>query len=138
MSDEVTDDKRYAIFKSGGKQYRVSVGDKLKLEKLEVEAGENLTITEVLAIHDGETLSIGKPMVDDAQIELEIVKQLRSRKIKVFKKKRRQNYRRTNNHRQHLTQVMVKDIRLGSAKPAKKKAAPKAKKADDQTPASGE
>ena len=116
----------YAVIRTGGKQYRLAVGDKLQIEKIEEEVGKTISCTDILAISDGSGLKVGKPLVENASVELEVVKHLRSRKIKVFKKKRRQNYRRTNSHRQHLTEVIVKAIHSGANKPApQKKAEPK-------------
>lgn len=128
---KTVENARYAVIKTGGKQYRVAVNDKVKLEKLPADAGDNFSITEVLALYDGEKLWVGKPHVESATVELEVLKQFRTRKVVVFKKKRRQNYRRTNTHRQEMTAVLVKSIHFagesatGTKAPAKKAAAPK-------------
>ncbi len=132
----------YAVIRTGGKQYRLAVGDKLQIEKIEEEVGKTISCTDILAISDGSGLKVGKPLVENASVELEVVKHLRSRKIKVFKKKRRQNYRRTNSHRQHLTEVIVKAIHSGANKPApqkkdepRKPAAAEKKTAEKKAPA---
>lgn len=99
----------YAIIKTGGKQYRVSEGDKIKVEKLEGEAGSTFDITEVLLV-GGETTQVGKPLVAGASVTVEVKRQLRDKKIRVFKKKRRKGYRKAQGHRQNLTEVIVKKI----------------------------
>ena len=106
----MTDDSKYAIIRSGGKQYRVMVGHVVSLEKLVAEVGETVKVTDVLAVHNGKKLEVGAPLVKGAVVDLEIVDQYRGKKIHVFKKKRRQNYRRFNTHRQDLTRVRVSAI----------------------------
>ena len=96
----------FAVIKTGGKQYRVASGDVIKVEKLEVEAGQTVTLDQVLMV-DGK---IGTPRVADATVSAEVVAQDRGPKIIVFKKKRRQNYRRKNGHRQDLTVLRITDI----------------------------
>ena len=117
----------YAVVKTGGKQYRVSKDDILKVERLPGEAGDVVTLEDVLMLGDGADVTVGAPMVDGASVAAEILEQKRDRKIIVFKKRRRQNYRRKNGHRQHLTVLKVTDILTGGAKakPAAKKAAKK-------------
>ena len=97
----------YAIFQSGGKQYRAKVGDVLKLEKLKGEAKAKVEFDQVLMIGD----RIGNPTLAGAKIVGEILEQTRDDKVLVFKKKRRQNYRRTKGHRQHLTVVKITEIK---------------------------
>jgi large subunit ribosomal protein L21 len=96
----------FAVIKTGGKQYRVASGDVIKVEKLEAEAGSTVTLDQVLMV-DGK---IGTPLVADATVSAEVVAQDRGPKIIVFKKKRRQNYRRKNGHRQDLTVLRITDI----------------------------
>lgn len=116
----------YAVVKTGGKQYRVAANDVIKVEKLEGEAGDTVTLDDVLMVGDGENVTVGAPKVDGASIAAEILEQGRAKKIIVFKKRRRQNYRRKQGHRQLQTVLRVTDILTGGAKPAaKKKAAPK-------------
>ncbi|MBT8471309.1 MAG: 50S ribosomal protein L21 [Marinicaulis sp.] len=117
----------YAVVKTGGKQYRVSKDDILRVEKLAGEAGDQITLDEVLMVGDGGSVTVGEPRVDGASVAAEIVDQMRDKKIIVFKKRRRKNYRRKAGHRQHLTVLRVTDILTGGAKPkpAAKKAAPK-------------
>ncbi|PQA88740.1 50S ribosomal protein L21 [Hyphococcus luteus] len=117
----------YAVVKTGGKQYRVSKDDIVKVERLPGEAGDVVTLDEVLMVGDGGDVTVGAPKVDGASVAAEILEQKRDRKIIVFKKRRRQNYRRKAGHRQHLTVLKVTDILTGGAKPkpAAKKAAKK-------------
>ena len=90
-----------AIFKTGGKQYSVTAGQILKVEKLEGKKGDNVSFKDVLAICDSSENKIGVPMVEGAVVEAKILDQVRDKKIIVFKKRRRQNYRSTQGHRQY-------------------------------------
>ena len=115
----------YAIIRTGGKQYRVAPDDVLDIEKIPGEAGDIVEFGEVLLVGgDGEP-QLGAPLVAGATVAAELVEQHRGEKIIIFKKKRRQNYRRKNGHRQSLTLIRVTEILTGGAKP--KKAAAKAK-----------
>ncbi len=96
----------YAVIKTGGKQYKVASGDVVKLEKIAGEEGKEVVFNEVLAL-DG---TIGTPLVAGASVKAQVLKQTRDDKIIVFKKKRRQNYRRKNGHRQSITLVKITDI----------------------------
>ena len=100
----------YAIVQSGGKQYKVAPGDLLKVERLEVEVGDKVELTQVLLVHDQDRLLVGKPVVKEAKVLAEVNQQARSRKIIIFKKKRRKNYRRTKGHRQSFTQLKITEI----------------------------
>lgn len=108
----------YAVVKTGGKQYRVSKNDLITIERLEGEAGDVITLDSVLMIAEGAKIEVGKPFVAGAAVAGEIVEQGRGPKIIVFKKRRRQNYRRKNGHRQLQTTLKVTDILTGGAKPA--------------------
>ncbi|MCF6320319.1 MAG: 50S ribosomal protein L21 [Rhizobiaceae bacterium] len=122
----------FAVIKTGGKQYRVAADDILKIEKLAGDAGDMVEFSEVLMVGEGGDASIGAPFVDGALVTAEVVTQGRTRKIIAFKKRRRQNSRRTIGHRQHLTTVRIAEILTGGAKPKKvaaKKAAPVKKEA---------
>jgi|TARA_A100000164_G_scaffold338877_1_gene333478 large subunit ribosomal protein L21 len=101
----------YAVIKTGGKQYKVQKDDVIRVEKLEVEAGKNVTLEEVLMLNDGKKSTIGSPLVDGAKVTAEVLEQTRADKVIIFKKKRRQNYRRKKGHRQHLTVLRIKDIK---------------------------
>lgn len=102
----------YAIIKTGGKQYKVQAGDVLQVEKLENDLGSEFTINEVLMI-GGDTPSIGSPLVKDASVTCVVTKQAKTRKVIVFKKKRRQSYRRFGTHKQNFTEIYIKAISVG-------------------------
>jgi large subunit ribosomal protein L21 len=99
----------YAVIRTGGKQYRVSQGDTLRIEKLPGDVGSSITFGEVLML-GGEKLSVGKPLIKGAQVSAQIVAQDRAKKIIVFKMRRRKNYRRKNGHRQWFTEVKITGI----------------------------
>jgi large subunit ribosomal protein L21 len=99
----------YAVIKTGGKQYRVSEGDRLRVEKLAGEVGGTVELGEVLML-GGDAPKVGKPTVPGAKVVAEIVAQDRAKKIIVFKIKRRKNYRRKNGHRQPFTELRIKAI----------------------------
>ncbi len=96
----------YAVIKTGGKQYRVASGDVIKVEKLAGEEGSEIVFNEVLALGD----KVGKPFVEGASVKATVLKQAKADKVVVFKKKRRQNYRRKNGHRQNITIVKIAEI----------------------------
>ena len=116
----------YAVVKTGGKQYRVAKDDVLTIEKLDGEAGAVIELEQVLAINDGKGLTIGTPMIDGARVAATVLEQKKGEKVLIFKKKRRQNYRRTKGHRQQLTVIRISDILAKGQKAAaaKAKAAP--------------
>jgi len=99
----------FAVIKTGGKQYRVAANETVQIEKLAGEAGEFVTFGEVMML-GGDQPQVGAPLLDGASVIGEIVGQKRTRKIIVFKKRRRQNYRRTRGHRQEFTFVRITDI----------------------------
>lgn len=123
----------FAVIKTGGKQYRVASGDVIEVEKLAGEAGSSVDIDQVLLVSDGSKITSGAPLIDGALVSAEIVEQGRTDKIRVFKMKRRKGYRRSANHRQHLTKLKITEIALAGAK----KAAPK-KAAEPKTEAKAE
>ncbi len=140
----------YAVVETGGKQYRVAVGDKLRVEKLDVEAGANVELDRVLMICDDGNVEVGAPLIDGKAVSATVLEQGRGEKIKVFKFKRRKKYRKTQGHRQSYTALEITSI--GGAGAAPKKAAPKkaaakkteavakkapAKKAEAKTDATG-
>ena len=96
----------YAVIKTGGKQYKVASGDVVKLEKIAGEEGKEVIFNEVLALDD----TVGTPLVSGASVKATVLKQARDAHVIVFKKKRRQNYRRKNGHRQSVTIVKITDI----------------------------
>jgi large subunit ribosomal protein L21 len=120
----------FAVVRTGGKQYRVAAGDKIAVEKLAGEAGDKITLGDVLlAGNDGEIADAAKVVVS-----AEIIAQAKSEKVIVFKKRRRHNYRRRNGHRQQLTLLRILAVG-GEEKKAAKKAAPKAEAAAPEAPA---
>jgi large subunit ribosomal protein L21 len=118
----------YAVLKTGGKQYKVAENDVIIVEKLVAEAGSNIDLDEVLMIGDGEASTVGTPTIVGAKVTAEVLEQKRGKKVIVFKKKRRQNYRRTRGHRQELTVLRITDI-LSDGKKNASKVRAKAKEA---------
>ena len=108
----------FAVVKTGGKQYRVAKDDVIRVEKLSAEPGEKIALNAVLLIDDAGNQVVGAPTIAGAAVEAEVVDQTRADKIIVFKKKRRQNYRRKKGHRQHQTVLKITDILASGAKPA--------------------
>jgi large subunit ribosomal protein L21 len=100
----------FAIVKTGGKQYRVAPGDQIVVERLTGAVGSEISLDQVLAISDGDSGAIGRPMLPDAFVRARIVQQPRGTKVIVFKKKRRKNYRRKHGHRQELTVLRIEEI----------------------------
>ena len=101
----------YAVVETGGKQYRVSVGDKIRIEKLDKPVGEKVELDKVLLISGEEKFQVGKPYLKKAKVVGEITEQEKDKKIHGFKYKRRKKYRKTWGHRQYYTEVEVKEIK---------------------------
>jgi len=101
-----------AVIKTGGKQYLVSEGEVLAIEKLSEETGAKITIPDVLMVSDdeGQDIKLGAPVVEGAKVEAEVVEQVKADKIRVFKMRRRKRYRKTQGHRQKLTQIKITKI----------------------------
>jgi large subunit ribosomal protein L21 len=99
----------YAVIRTGGKQYRVEPGSLIRVERLEGDVGATVEFTEVL-LAGGDAIRIGTPLVEGARVRGQIVDHLRDKKVLIFKKKRRKNYRRRRGHRQSLTTVRVTEI----------------------------
>ncbi|HIZ08540.1 MAG TPA: 50S ribosomal protein L21 [Candidatus Eubacterium avistercoris] len=99
----------YAIIATGGKQYKVSEGDIITIEKLGVEAGETVTFDQVLAVNNGE-LKVGAPTVENATVEASVVANGRAKKVIVYKYKRKTGYHKKNGHRQAFTKVKIEKI----------------------------
>ena len=100
----------YAIIQTGGKQYRVAPGDVLRVERLMGERGDEVILDQVLLVTDGETVQVGQPLVPNATVRTQIVRQGKGKKVLVYKKKRRKNYRRKPGHRQLFTALQIRDI----------------------------
>ncbi len=101
---------KHAIIVTGGKQYRVAEGDVIFVEKLDVAAGESVKFDQVLAVIDGDSVNVGKPVVEGASVTANVVKNGKSAKIRVYKMKPKKGYRRTQGHRQPYTKVQIETI----------------------------
>ncbi len=99
----------FAVIQTGGKQYRVAQGDRLRVEKLPGEVGASVTFDKVLLV-GGESVKVGKPLVSGAKVQAEIVAQGRDRKVIIFKFRRRKNYRRKTGHRQPYTELKITGV----------------------------
>lgn len=118
----------YAIFKSGGKQYKVSENDVVKLEKIEsANEGDVILLDQVLALGNGGDVTLGTPVIANVAVSAHVIAQTKDDKVIIFKKKRRHNYRRKKGHRQHITIVRILDV---SGKGNKTLPAPKAAKVE--------
>lgn len=122
----------YAVIATGGKQYRVSEGSVLRIEKLDAEEGAKVEFDRVLLVGDGKDVNLGTPFLEGGKVSATVMAQGKARKIEIVKFRRRKNYRRTKGHRQNFTQIKITGIQAGG----KKKAA--AKKADAQAEKAGE
>jgi large subunit ribosomal protein L21 len=109
----------FAVIKTGGKQYRVAANDLIKVEKVTGEAGDIVHFSEILMIGEGASAAIGSPTVEGALVTAEVVEQGRAKKVIAFKKRRRQNSKRTRGHRQHLSTIRIVELLTGGAKPTK-------------------
>lgn len=103
----------YAVIATGGKQYRVSEGAVLRVEKLDADEGASIEFDRVLLVGNGDSVSIGKPFVDGSKVQATVMSQGKARKVEVLKFRRRKNYRRTKGHRQNFTQVKITGIVAG-------------------------
>lgn len=111
----------YAVFRSGGKQYRASKGEVLRLEKLDADEGAKVQFDEVLLVGEGKDIKVGSPLLSGTSVSAKVLKQGKSKKVSVVKFRRRQNYLRQHTHRQFFTEVEITDI-SGGGKAAPKKA----------------
>ncbi len=100
----------YAVIKTGGKQYRVCAGDKLKIEKLDAEIGSEVTFDQVLMVGEGADVKVGAPMLAGATVKATVLNQARGEKIHIFKMRRRKHYRKSQGHRQSFTEVQIGGI----------------------------
>ena len=101
----------YAIVETGGKQQRVSEGDVISVEKIPGDPGSTIEFDKILAVGNGEAIVVGRPYVGNAKVIGSIVSQYRDKKVVIFKKKRRKNYRRTKGHRQYLTRIKIVEVK---------------------------
>jgi large subunit ribosomal protein L21 len=118
----------YAVIKTGGKQYRVVAGEKLKVEKLAADVGATVTLDKVLMVTDGDNVTIGSPIIAGATVSATVVSHGRADKVMIFKFRRRKHYRKTQGHRQSYTEIQIGAISASgtAAKPAKAAKAAKA------------
>ncbi|MCZ4328434.1 50S ribosomal protein L21 [Castellaniella denitrificans] len=97
----------YAVIKTGGKQYRVSAGQKLKIEQIPADIGQEISLDQVLSVGEGETLKIGAPFVEGAAVKATVLAQGRHDKVKIFKMRRRKHYQKRQGHRQNYTEIRI-------------------------------
>ncbi|MDC0239235.1 50S ribosomal protein L21 [Candidatus Thioglobus sp.] len=101
----------YAVIKTGGKQYKVSEGETLKIEKLEVDAGKKITFKEVLMVADGDNVQVGSPLVEKASVEAKVISQGKGKKVNILKFRRRKNSMKQQGHRQLFTEIQIGKIK---------------------------
>ena len=124
----------YAVLETGSKQYRVSAGDRLEIERLAVEAGQPVTFDRVLLINQDGKITVGAPTVADAAVVADVLEHIRGEKKIAFKMKRRKGYHKTIGHRQELTVVKIKEIRTEAGSVAGSSSATESSPADGQSP----
>ena len=100
----------YAVIKTGGKQYRVAAGEKLKIEQIPAEVGAEITLDQILMLGEGETVKIGTPLVSGAAVKATVLSQGRHDKVKIFKMRRRKHYQKHQGHRQNYTEIRIDGI----------------------------
>lgn len=100
----------YAVIKTGGKQYKVAVGEKIKLEQIAADVGQEIVFDQVLAVGEGSELKVGTPLVEGATVKATVLAHGKHDKIKVFKMRRRKHYRKHQGHRQQYTQVQIQAV----------------------------
>lgn len=103
----------HAVIKTGGKQYRVAEGDVIKVEKLSAEAGSEVEFDQVLMVSDGESVTVGKPVIAGGSVTAKVEEQARAKKVEIIKFRRRKHYRRQAGHRQYYTAVRITGINAG-------------------------
>ena len=103
----------YAVVKTGGKQYRVSTGDKLKVESIKAEAGEEISLTDVLMVGSADSVSVGSPLVENATVSAKVLNHGRGDKVRIIKFRRRKHHRKQAGHRQNYTELEVTGINAG-------------------------
>ena len=100
----------YAVIKTGGKQYRVAAGEKLKIEQIPADVGQEITLDQVLAMGEGEALQVGRPLVSGATVTATVLAQGRHDKVTIFKMRRRKHYQKHQGHRQNFTEIRIDAI----------------------------
>jgi len=101
----------YAVIKSGGKQYKVAAGEKLKIEQIPTQVGEKVSLDQVLMVSRGDKVSVGSPLVEGAVVSATVLGHGRADKVKIFKMRRRKHYQKRQGHRQNFTEVMIDEIK---------------------------
>jgi len=105
----------YAVIKTGGKQYKVALGEKLKIEQIAAEVGAVVSLDQILAVGSGATLAIGNPLVSEASVQATVLGHGRHDKVRIFKMRRRKHYQKRQGHRQNYTQIQISHIGLAGA-----------------------
>ncbi|HRQ56825.1 MAG TPA: 50S ribosomal protein L21 [Azoarcus taiwanensis] len=100
----------YAVIKTGGKQYRVAAGEKIKIEQIPADVGSEITLDQILMVGEGESVKIGTPVVSGAEVKATVVSHGRHDKIKIFKMRRRKHYQKHQGHRQNYTEIRIEAI----------------------------
>ena len=100
----------YAVIKTGGKQYRVAAGEKLKIEQIPAEVGAEITLDQILMVGEGESVKIGAPLVSGASVKATVLSQGRHKKVTIFKMRRRKHYQKHQCHRQNYTEIRIDGI----------------------------
>jgi large subunit ribosomal protein L21 len=100
----------YAVIKTGGKQYRVVAGEKIKVEQIPAEVGAEITLDQVLLVGEGESVKIGTPLISGATVTAKVLAQGRGEKVKIFKMRRRKHYQKHQGHRQNFTEIEISGI----------------------------
>ena len=101
----------YAVIKTGGKQYKVAAGEKLKIEQIPAEIGREITLDQVLAVGEGASLKLGDPLVNGAAVMATVISQGRHDKVTIFKMRRRKHYQKHQGHRQNFTEILINTIK---------------------------
>ncbi len=101
-----------AVVKTGGKQYKVAPGEVIRVERLDGEPGSDIELSEVLMVIDGDQISIGQPLIENASVKARIIEHGKSKKVVVFKKKRRKGYKVKRGHRQHYSTIEIQEVRV--------------------------
>jgi len=100
----------YAVIKTGGKQYKVAAGEKLKVEQIPADIGQEISLDEVLAVGSGESVKVGTPLVQGASVKAVVLAHGRHDKVRIFKMRRRKHYQKRQGHRQNYTQIQIQSI----------------------------
>lgn len=100
----------YAVIKTGGKQYRISTGEKLKIEQIPADIGQEITLDQVLSVGEGDQLQVGTPLVAGAVVKATVLAQGRHDKVTIFKMRRRKHYQKHQGHRQNYTEILIGSI----------------------------